>query len=440
MLHYHIDQQSCAAYFREPGETTVTDERPQAESPFNRRFLHQQKRAAILSEAARLFNIHGARATRLSDVAERLDLDKTSLYYYLKSKDDLVYQAYLASCDAIESMLERADAAGGSGGEKVARFIRAYFRTWQAIVRGERPHIAILTEIRALKPVHRKAIARRYTAMFGRIQVFLREGVADSSLRACDPLDTALALFGLVQLTILWLPEFDPDRFGQAAEDFIDILFHGVSARRRAGLALDGGPGAAGPLQPADAVGGRQEAFCTAGSAYFNRKGFKATSLDEIAEELGVSKGSFYHHVRDKDDLLHQCFLRSLAIIAATQRRADGSPGNGLDKLACCAAQLFRIQNGPAGPLIRFNLIPSLSGACRREILAAIGQVSDGFGRMLEQGFADGSIRPVNAFIAQQMLVSAIDLSAELRWLRPVDDVAAACRSYFRFYFGGIAR
>ena len=409
-----------------------------APSPFNRRFLHQQKRAAILSEAARLFNIHGARATRLNDVAQRLDLNKTSLYYYVKSKDDLVCQVYLASCDAIEAMLEQADARGGNGAEKLAVFIRAYFQAWQAIVRGERSHIAILTEIRALKPAQRQQVARRYAALFDRVQAFLREGTADGSLRGCDPLGTALALFGLVQLTILWLPDFDVEQFGRAADDFIDILFNGIAAPgRRTGLAIDAAaPGGGQDTGPA----GKQEAFCRVGSAWFNRKGFKGASLDEIADEVGVSKGSFYHHVRDKDDLLHQCFLRSLDLIAGTQACAESGSGKGLDKVVFCAARLFRLQNTDAGPLIRFNLIPSLSGSYRQQVLAAIGQVSDRFGRMIGHGVADGSIRPVNAYIAQQMLLSAIDLSAELRWMRQIADIQAACQDYFAFYFLGIAR
>lgn len=414
----------------------------QAPSPFNRRFLHQQKRAAILSEAARLFNIHGARATRLGDVAERLDLNKTSLYYYVKSKDDLVCQVYLASCDAIEAMLEQAGTGGGSGAEKLAVFIRAYFQAWQAIVRGERPHIAILTEIRALKPAQRQQVARRYAALFDRVQAFLRAGAADGSLRDCDPLGTALALFGLVQLTILWLPDFDAEQFDRAADDFIDILFNGIAAPgRRARLATDAGdvgaePGAGSGTGPA----GKQAAFCKVGSAWFNRKGFKGASLDEIADEVGVSKGSFYHHVRDKDDLLHQCFLRSLAIITDAQACAEAGSGKGLEKVVFCAARLFRLQNSDAGPLIRFNLIPSLSRSHRRQVLAAIGQVSDRFGRMIEEGVADGSIRPVNAYIAQQMLLSAIDLSAELRWMRPIADMQVACEDYFAFYFYGINR
>ena len=39
-------------------------------SPFNRTVQHDAKRLAILSQAARLFNYKGSRATTLKDIAE----------------------------------------------------------------------------------------------------------------------------------------------------------------------------------------------------------------------------------------------------------------------------------------------------------------------------------------------------------------------------------
>ena len=41
-------------------------------SPFNRTAQHDAKRAAILSQAAKLFNYKGSRATTLRDIAESL--------------------------------------------------------------------------------------------------------------------------------------------------------------------------------------------------------------------------------------------------------------------------------------------------------------------------------------------------------------------------------
>jgi len=418
----------------------VNSKDKQLESPFNKHFLREQKRRAILAEAARLFNIHGARATRLSDVADSLHLNKTSLYYYIKSKDDLIYQAYQASCDAIEAMLERADRLGKSGADKLVWFIRAYFEAWQAILLGERSQFAILSEIRALKPPHRKRIAGRYKDLYGKIKSYIHEGVGDGSLRACQETDAALALFGTVQLTVLWVPRLDPAETDRAAQEFIDIVLHGIAADR-AGR-WDGFAGVEegrGALEQEAVKTSRQEAFYRVGSSFFNRKGFKGTSLDEIAEELEVTKGAFYYNVKDKDDLLFRCFERSLAMITATQEKAVIDGGTGLHQLQRCAAELFAVQTGAAGPLIRFNLIPSLPQPYRKRVLSTIEEVSDRFGSIIASGEADGSIRPVDASIAEQMLLSAIDLSSELPWMRNLEEASEACQSYFQFYFGGLS-
>jgi len=416
--------------------------RPQAatESLFDKRFLREQKRKAILSEAARLFNVHGARATRLSDVAESLNLNKATLYYYIKSKDDLIFQTYQASCEALDVMLEKANTRGETGADKLAAFVRAYFDAWQAIMLGERPHFAMLTEIRALKDGHRKQIARRYSALYKRIKSFIHAGNADGSLCADEETDAALAVFGLVQLSILWLPGIGPDRTDRAAEQFIDIVLHGIAADRTVTGA--GVPRVAEVTRGADpgrSTASRQAAFCQVGSAFFNRKGFKGTSLDEIADELQVTKGAFYYNVKDKEDLLRQCFERSLALMAEIQRLADEPKGSGLVALRRCVSELYAVQTGAGGPLIRFNLIPSLSASNKDTILAGIKEVSDRFGIMIKKGIADGSIRQVDPFIAEQLLMSAIDLSAELPWMREIKDPDEACRSFFRFYFSGLS-
>jgi hypothetical protein len=111
---------------------------------------------------------------------------------------------------------------------------------------------------------------------------------------------------------------------------------------------------------------------------------------------------------------------------------------DGVDTLLTCAGRLFRIQNSEWGPLVRFNLIPSLAARYREEVLRDIRRVSEGFGQVIRRGVEDGSIRRIDPFIAEQMLTSAIDISAELQWMRPVKSMGADCRSYFGYYFCGM--
>ena len=90
-------------------------------SPFSRGAQHEAKRAAILSRAAKLFNTKGARSTTLADVADKLGLTKTSLYYYVKTKEDLIYQCYQSAMARLHLSLDEVERETENPLERVIR-------------------------------------------------------------------------------------------------------------------------------------------------------------------------------------------------------------------------------------------------------------------------------------------------------------------------------
>ncbi len=109
-------------------------------SPFNRKAQHDAKRVAILSEAARLFNGKGSRATTLQDVARGLGLTKTSLYYYVRTKEDLIFQCYELALQRQHACLDALDARDLTPLERARGFFRHQFDTWLAAQDGKDIH------------------------------------------------------------------------------------------------------------------------------------------------------------------------------------------------------------------------------------------------------------------------------------------------------------
>src|SRR5210317_261685 len=130
-------------------------------SPFSRRNQHEVKLQTILSEAARLFNFQGTRATTLGDIAQSIGLTKTSLYYYAHNKEELVYKCYLASCDAGDEIMAEASQGAETGLDCLCNFVRVFFARWEEINKGSRPHTANLLEIPTLARKHREEIEAR---------------------------------------------------------------------------------------------------------------------------------------------------------------------------------------------------------------------------------------------------------------------------------------
>jgi AcrR family transcriptional regulator len=55
----------------------------------------------------------------------------------------------------------------------------------------------------------------------------------------------------------------------------------------------------------------RWEAIITAAAEIFERKGYQATSLQDIASAVGILKGSLYYYIKTKEDLLYELVRRA---------------------------------------------------------------------------------------------------------------------------------
>ncbi|MFG3495553.1 TetR/AcrR family transcriptional regulator [Streptomyces sp. NPDC047928] len=65
----------------------------------------------------------------------------------------------------------------------------------------------------------------------------------------------------------------------------------------------------------------------------FGRRGYRAASMDEIAELAGVSKPLVYLYLNSKDDLFTACIRReAAALIAAVRAGVEREPGQPADR------------------------------------------------------------------------------------------------------------
>ncbi|MEM9257149.1 MAG: TetR/AcrR family transcriptional regulator [Pseudomonadota bacterium] len=412
-------------------------------SPFNRSAQHDAKRSAILSQAAKLFNSKGSRATTLKDIAESLGLTKTSLYYYVKTKEELIYQCYMAALEHHHQTLDDIESRIGDPLQRSSAFFRKHFDNWLAAQEGRGPHIAALLEIAALKGAHREEVESRYIDMFKRVREHLREGIRAGTLREVEATSTTRAILGSVEWTFSWLHDVPRDEVMERADEALAIIARGIASGR-----VDHTPARLDvTTEPDRPVMGfdreeqnrlKQEAFYKTGTRFFNKQGFNGTSLDEIAEHLNVSKGAFYYHIRNKEDLLFNCYVRSLDILKDIHKQATAHPGNGLDKAERVCRRIFYAQNSDVGPLVRYTSITALPIERRKEILARTNAGNEQFGNFLREGLQDGSVRAINPFVAQNLIAGAINAAMDIQLWRRVDDIDEAAIDYFDVFFNGL--
>lgn len=192
-----------------------------AQTAKDTRFAAQRDR--ILKAAARCFNEKGYSGTSLKDVSRHLGLTDAALYYYVRNKEELVFQCYLRAAELGRDALERAVADGGTGFEQARRYIRHHV---SGMVGDEGP-VAIMSEIPSLRSEHRNRILEISRAHSLAFEDILARGIADGSIVQCNVRMTGNAIMG----SINWIPKWfhgNPAVARDIVGEFPDVLTRGL--------------------------------------------------------------------------------------------------------------------------------------------------------------------------------------------------------------------
>jgi AcrR family transcriptional regulator len=421
-------------------DSKVTERRKK--SPFSRKNQHEIKLQTILSEAARLFNFQGTRATTLGDIARSIGLTKTSLYYYARNKEELVYKCYLASCDAGDEIMAESEQDAETGLDCLNNFVRIFFSRWDDIDQGRRPYTAMMIEIPTLADQQRKDIEARVETHFNTILGFVQRGIDDGSLAACSPIPTAQAFLAIVHWSYVWYGNVEADKRPSAIEQLLSLIKGGISAGKYHFESiemptLDNRLPQGFDRERQNDI--KRDAFLQVGSMMFNQRGYMGASLDDVAEQLDVTKGAFYYHILNKEDLLYQCFRRTLDLIGEMMKRAKKDGGNGAEKIERVLRYLFNVQHSDDGPLIGYRSLPSLGIERRNEILALTQASSDQLGAFIHEGIADGSIRDVDPWIIENAIAGTVDAAPDVAMHMNFSDNSRVSAEYLELFFNGIA-
>lgn len=162
----------------------------------------------------------------------------------------------------------------------------------------------------------------------------------------------------------------------------------------------------------------RKDAIIEAAAELFAAKGFRATTVRDIAEEAGVLSGSLYAHIETKEDLYLEIVRRAAQDFTQAVQpwvSADIPPE---DKLAgMIRAHLAVI--GQSRPWARVYLDDDsqLSDETRREARRLRRDYERFWDQVLEQGMELGDFVVPDESLARLFILSA--LNGVSRWFRP---------------------
>ena len=126
----------------------------------------------------------------------------------------------------------------------------------------------------------------------------------------------------------------------------------------------------------------------------FARNGFGATSLDDIGEALGVTKGALYYHVKNKEEILKLIFLTVLTVSEEPLQQIVQAALPAFDKLHRAITHHVAIA-GDRSPsmLVFYREDVHLTGPFAREIASRKKAYERLFEQIIREGQSAGSFK-----------------------------------------------
>lgn len=143
------------------------------------------------------------------------------------------------------------------------------------------------------------------------------------------------------------------------------------------------------------------------GARLFNQRGYERTTLDDIAEALNVSKRTLYYYVRSKEEILAACNRLGLEDLRGTMEAPEEGPP--LARIEALSRRYVSFLNEDMGLCNVLSTSVPTSAALADEIRAERRKIDHALRRMIEEGVADGSIRPCDARLTTAAIFGSLN-------------------------------
>ena len=161
---------------------------------------HDKKRRLILVTAARIFAERGFHNTTIDHIAAALEVTKPTIYYYIESKEDILFQITSEALAELDQELQEGGETDLPAIERLQRFFRVYGRF---MLTDLGICMAVVSD-RSLNPESRRKLRLLKKEFQTRVRRIVEDGARDGTIVTDDPRMFSFALFGAIN----WAPQW----------------------------------------------------------------------------------------------------------------------------------------------------------------------------------------------------------------------------------------
>lgn len=196
----------------------------QIKEPFDRERQYANKRRAVIRAAGEAFRRRGYHNTSMTEIAQTLGLTKAALYYYVKSKEEILFECHTMVYDAMDDILAAHKKSSGNG---LAQLSDIFSDLVKMLTRDG---VSLLTDVWSLKGDWHSQVLSRRRKIERRITKIVKLGMTDGSIKKGDPNLTVYFFMGALNWLNAWYTG-DGRLDGEAiAEHFTRQMRDGLAA------------------------------------------------------------------------------------------------------------------------------------------------------------------------------------------------------------------
>jgi AcrR family transcriptional regulator len=190
--------------------------------PFDRERQYRAKRQAVILSAASAFRRRGYHNTSMVDIAKTLGLTKAALYYYVKNKEEILFESHIMAYDSMDEVLKQKHAGNQTGLE----FLEKIFREFVGLL--TQSGVSLLTDVDSLSGEWQADVLSRRNKIERRVVRLVKDGQADGSIREGDARLHVFFFMGALNWLNAWFDTEGRLKGEDIADHFVAQLRNGI--------------------------------------------------------------------------------------------------------------------------------------------------------------------------------------------------------------------
>jgi len=174
----------------------------------------------------------------------------------------------------------------------------------------------------------------------------------------------------------------------------------------------------------------------------FCEKGYSASSMEDIADAMGLKKGSLYHHISSKEQILFEIMDRfSETLHGPINALLDNAEMSSADKMRhAIKVHLSSLDTNYFEVTVFLLEYRALGDENRQRVLEGRAKYETAFRRLVAEGIERGEFMDVNVAVATRALLGMCNWATQ--WYSPsgrysIDEIASI---FAELVLGGLLR